>query len=270
MEQVPQGEPPDLEERAGDSPDSEELEIPLVRTSVVVEPDDQEPSASKESVMAWTLRCRRHPRVLIGATILSISLLTFFIAMIEMAPRDSRSRSITHLIEANDLYALHDLVLVGYTAVFMKAGSEGQQHVRNSALNLTQALPVLHPYSACRSSLAALDPSSTTRKVDAVAAVADRSWTCLPGRFKPADFNVVFSKDAFDNPTLQNAARNPILNDPSVLGACAASRWMRTCSYWSVIHSIALRSESVLLSRDSVLLLQLLITIAGGVTQCRG
>lgn len=252
------------------------------------EPSDQEPAYTEHVAHAFpssTCRSRWCPIVsrstMIGSFI-GVSLFVFFVTMTIMGGEE---RGSSLIIQPNDLYAMHDILLAGYAGVFMKNDTLGKALVQASAWNLTSHLNTLHPYEPCRTRLLALPPQST--QIRTVAAAANVLWECLPYHFSTQAFvgGVAFNASTVSNRNLQDAARNPQLKaiPCHALGSCMDSGWTRTCSYWAAIHAMALRSEvpdvsdttSVLSdSSDSTdkatFLRSLLVTIAGGITQCRG
>jgi len=200
-----------------------------------------------------------------------LGLTVMVVVLVIMATR-SHTTATRAGLNYNDVYALHDLLLVGWSAVFMRNCSSGQTSVRDAVHQVTQLLPSLHPSASCRASLAAqaLPPSSS--HLDAVAWTARECWSCLPAHFTADDFSAVFDVAAVQDQKLQVAAKNPQIVSESkkaALGTCQASTWARTCSYWTSLHAMAARGEA--LGLDGTMLLQAMITtMAGGATQCRG
>ena len=120
------------------------------------------------------------------------------------------------LIQPNDLYALHDLLLVGYAAVFVKADSAATQLVQEMAVDLTALLPVVHPWGPCRAAFAQLEPLPDP--ADTVARAAQVAWDCLPHEFEQADFSATFDRQCITDVALAKSAKNP-----SVLPASRSS-----------------------------------------------
>jgi len=170
-------------------------------------------------------------------------------------------------IKPDDLWAVHDLLLLGYKAPFMKEGSAGQREVRAKAEELASLLPKIHPFEPCRQQIQA----AYTGGRAGVIAASQASWACLPRKFSPAMFTAAFTPEGLDQPTLTglaDKARNPKLLDTAGLSACAATEWPRTCSLWASIHSMAYRADALGLGtqfRDLVL-----AVLAGGATMCGG
>jgi len=172
------------------------------------------------------------------------------------------------LIQPNDLWGMHDLLMVGYAAVFETPDTEGHNIIQQSAITLAQLLPALHPYAPCRNQLA----SHTGQGSELVVRQAKTSWQCLPHTFTTSDFkdSMTFDAECLDSPLKARTAKFPVISSPAArnaLSSCKYSKWDRTCSYWSTIHSLTLRAEAL----SSPNFLQLLVTILwGGVTQCAG
>lgn len=203
---------------------------------VVKEPSDQEPTGGflpdpvdmpvpHVLVSSWSHTVRRNRRAIVASAV-ALALFVFFVAFIvhgleSSAPRKALPalhmiipngstplpprRSFDHAMRTADLYAVHDLVLVGYAAVFMTPDSTGQADVRSSAAKLSTLLPTLHPYPPCRGNFSALPAQSD--ELDAVAAVAQTAWSCLPAGFTGQDFSSVFDKEAVNDPSKQIAAK---------------------------------------------------------------
>eukprot|EP00928_Gymnodinium_smaydae_P028345 TRINITY_DN21631_c0_g1_i2.p2 TRINITY_DN21631_c0_g1~~TRINITY_DN21631_c0_g1_i2.p2 ORF type:complete len:316 (+),score=43.80 TRINITY_DN21631_c0_g1_i2:91-948(+) len=171
----------------------------------------------------------------------------------------------------NDLHALHDMLLVGYSGVFMrKQTSRGAALVRDAAWRLGASLAELHPVSRCREQLAAVPDASGTEDaaLDYVSRLASVAWACLPAAFSAGKFDSAFSRDAVRNTTLQKSARNPTVLSREPLGACRMSLWDRTCSYWTSLHLLAARAE--MRGRGVDFLQQAITVLAGGATMCKG
>eukprot|EP00929_Paragymnodinium_shiwhaense_P059720 TRINITY_DN29895_c0_g1_i1.p1 TRINITY_DN29895_c0_g1~~TRINITY_DN29895_c0_g1_i1.p1 ORF type:complete len:328 (-),score=78.22 TRINITY_DN29895_c0_g1_i1:742-1725(-) len=193
----------------------------------------------------------------------------------------ARSRMPTHCLEsaepgpnpwsitANDLWSIHDMILIGYDGVFMKRDSPGWLDVRASAVDLVEMLSELHPLQKCRDQLlrALQQPHHNTDKIAEAARV---SLECLPGNFTPDDFSVLFDKSHLGNKSAAEAAKFPELSDEAVsrLGTCKTSRWPRACSYWSSMHLMAYRAEA--LSMGKRFLKSMVRLISGGALLCGG
>eukprot|EP00658_Telonema_sp_P-2_P079220 TRINITY_DN7599_c0_g1_i2.p1 TRINITY_DN7599_c0_g1~~TRINITY_DN7599_c0_g1_i2.p1 ORF type:complete len:228 (+),score=60.95 TRINITY_DN7599_c0_g1_i2:242-925(+) len=171
-------------------------------------------------------------------------------------------------IMANDLWGLHDLLLVGFSAVFEANSTGGKSAIQQAALNLTQMLPTLHPVGKCRTALSAIIANRELEGESLVAEMALASWECLPHQYTEGDFSATFSPECVSNVSLAKQAKNPKVLPPAnaQLSSCRHSGWDRTCSYWSAIHTLALQAEA-----NSVELLPVLVMVLwGGVTQCSG
>lgn len=170
---------------------------------------------------------------------------------------------------ANDLWAVHDLLLVGYAAPFMKPGSDGERTVRASAVELARLLPLLHPYKPCRQQVGvALTGNPGMGDLDVVAAAADASWACLPAKFSATDFmQPVSAKHMHARSGLVHLKSTAPLSPKSMqLGACRLSSWPRTCSYWAVLHGMALQADHS--GKSWEFLKAVANVISGGVTMC--
>jgi len=154
----------------------------------------------------------------------------------------------------------------------MKQDSDGKKKVEQSALDLAQMLPQLHPYGPCREHIrSAMLHSGGTRQ--GLVAAASAAWSCLPmgsdGTSIADAFQGAFTLETFDHAgPLQSSARNPIPRHPHSLGVCRQSSWHRTCSYWASFHTMALRADLLGLGRRFLHSISNLI--AGGATMCGG
>ena len=182
---------------------------------------------------------------------------------------------------------MHDIVLTGYAAPFMKDGSVGRDEVREAISSLTrELLPILHPIKRCRDEIERVVTNRETlgSDLELVVQSADVLWSCLPAKFQRKDFKHPFTRESLLSSRAMLDSRHPVLLRRSAVQACRHSPWDRTCSYWSSIHSLALRAEQMLaLQRQNTIgrekfegvsfekfLPLLLTTMIGGLTQCRG
>eukprot|EP00929_Paragymnodinium_shiwhaense_P008305 TRINITY_DN112259_c0_g1_i1.p1 TRINITY_DN112259_c0_g1~~TRINITY_DN112259_c0_g1_i1.p1 ORF type:complete len:319 (+),score=61.31 TRINITY_DN112259_c0_g1_i1:115-1071(+) len=177
----------------------------------------------------------------------------------------------------NDMWGVHDLLLVGFTGVFMRLQSSGMAEVHAAAFGLAEMLPKLHPHAPCREALRWDSPAAVPGGGEAKAAqwteqsllkVADTSWSCLPGAFQVSKFDKSFSEHEMHDAEAAHEARMPRLIDDTFLGVCSGSNWPRTCSYWASMHALAYRADS--LGLGAALLKHLLPILAGGATMCGG
>jgi len=170
----------------------------------------------------------------------------------------------------NDLWGIHDLLLLGYKAPFMKPGSAGAAEIQSSALQLAEMLPQLHPHPPCRQQIkAALMSAGGALDKAALVAVAQSSWDCLPAKFTAASFDIAFTPDGLDtNPGLVSQALDPKVLTPGILGACLGTPWHRACSFWVSLHAMAYRADALGLS--SKFMHAAMAVLAGGSTLCGG
>mmetsp|Transcript_32385 Transcript_32385/g.58858 ORF Transcript_32385/g.58858 Transcript_32385/m.58858 type:complete len:263 (-) Transcript_32385:434-1222(-) len=181
--------------------------------------------------------------------------------------KSSGQQSAPGNIKPNDLWGIHDMLLVGYNALFMKPHSEGFKEVQRAGLQLAQMLPRLHPVKACReqikTSIEGADGKDQVRNAAAV------SWSCLPANFSAKSFTSAFvGLDDVDTQEEAQKARMPHLVEESVLGACKNSKWPRTCSYWASMHLMSYRADQ--LGMGQQFLAAIFPLIAGGMTLCEG
>lgn len=169
---------------------------------------------------------------------------------------------------ANDLWGIHDLILLGFRAPFMQPGSAGLQEVQASVGELILMLPQVHPHPPCRQLMTTV-VAGTAPGHDRVIQAAQAAWDCLPAKYTPASFSVAFTPDGLDaGSELAGDARDPAVLDPTVLGACATTQWHRTCSYWVSLHAMAYRADG--LRMGPRFLYNVINILAGGATMCGG
>jgi len=152
----------------------------------------------------------------------------------------------------------------------MAADSDGKKEVRQHAVDLARLLSQLHPHAPCRQMLTEALNGCTEDK-EAVVIAAEVSWACLPGKFTASSFSSAFTAAKIDSFEGAIIARMPKLLEHTAsetLGVCRGSQWPRACSYWSSLHSMALRADALGLSRN--LLRAALPLLAGGATLCNG
>lgn len=162
--------------------------------------------------------------------------------------------------KANDLWALHDLLLIGYNGIFLNESSPAKREVQDHATSLAKMLPRVHPHKPCRHLIAEVVGKN---KKPNISAVAEAAWACLPANFSAADFDTVFLKESD-----AAAAKMPHPKNPDSLGTCKGSGWPRTCSYWVSLHLMALRADALQLSAE--FLHAVVPLLAGGALVCNG
>jgi len=172
-------------------------------------------------------------------------------------------------IQPNDLWAIHDMLLVGYHAVFMKPDTAGFKEVQRASVELAKMLPELHPVEACRKQIeTAISGQDENMQV---LHAAEASWSCLPAKFTEKNFTSAFV-GLHESHEAKEAARHtkmPQLQpDDHVLGACKDSKWPRTCSYWSSMHLLSYRADRK--GKGQQFLAAIVPLIAGGMTLCQG
>jgi len=167
----------------------------------------------------------------------------------------------------NDLWAIHDLLLAGYSALFLKKESPARVELQNKSLALAELLPSLHPYGPCRASIAsALEAGGAA--LERLVSAARASWECLPGRFSEASFDHPFTPDMIGDSLAASEARMTIPKNKALFAVCQGSQWPRTCSYWVALHTMALRADWLGKSRE--FLGAVVPLLAGGATLCGG
>jgi len=163
-------------------------------------------------------------------------------------------------MKANDMWALHDLLLIGYHGIFLQPNSAAKREVQEAATRLAKMLPRVHPHKACRTVLAQVVGKSATPDISVV---AEAAWACLPQNFSSADFDTAFLKESDGA-----AAKMPRPKEHVELGACQGSGWPRTCSYWVSLHLMAFRADVFRLGTEFVH--AVIPLLAGGAVLCNG
>lgn len=168
----------------------------------------------------------------------------------------------------NDLWALHDLIIVGYGAPFVSTEA-AKSEVQEAGKKLVDLMPDLHPYPACRLEVGnVLNQTEANDEVKLVSAI-QALWNCLPAKFTADDFNNSLTENYLSaNMDAFYEARMTVPKDPSVLGACRESKWPRTCSLWSGLHTMALRADA--LQKGNEFISAVIPILAGGATLCGG
>jgi len=162
--------------------------------------------------------------------------------------------------KANDLWALHDLLLIGYHGIFITQHSPAKREVQDHATSLAKLLPRVHPLKQCRNMIAQVVGKSEKPNISAV---AEAAWACLPANFSAVDFDNVFLKE-----TDAVQAKMPHPKKPEILGTCKGSGWPRTCSYWVALHLMAFRADALQLGAE--FLHAVVPLLASGVLVCNG
>jgi hypothetical protein len=128
--------------------------------------------------------------------------------------------------------------------------------VQQGAVALANMLDKIHPVPACRKQLAELGPNA------ALMYKAKATWSCLG-----------LSASDFDGPITQESdhfadTANTDPNFDEKLGACKGSNWPRGCSYWTSMHTMALKADAENLSHE--FMSAVLRIISGGALYCFG
>jgi len=173
-------------------------------------------------------------------------------------------------IIANDLWGIHDLLLLGYEGVFMEKDTAGWREARDAAVELAKMMPALHPSARCREQLEAATKGIEHDEQQFVSQIAQAAIRCLPGNFSHKDFSVMFKAEDLGDASAAEAAKMPELREEARerLGACRTSRWPRACSYWSSFHLMAYRADALGVSK--LFLQTMLRVISGGAVLCGG
>jgi hypothetical protein len=172
----------------------------------------------------------------------------------------------------NDLWGIRDMLLIGYSATFMKDGTEGARQVKDAALSLARLLPQLHPHAPCRTQVASAlevsSPAMDTEQLDIIKKAAASTWACLPAKYTTSSFKGPFTEEMVGSIDKAIGGRFPEPKNSSLLGACQDSLWPRTCSYWSSLHIMAQRAD--LLGKSKEFMGAIVPILAGGALLCEG
>mmetsp|Transcript_81604 Transcript_81604/g.141802 ORF Transcript_81604/g.141802 Transcript_81604/m.141802 type:complete len:300 (+) Transcript_81604:55-954(+) len=139
-----------------------------------------------------------------------------------------------------DLWAIHDLVLLGYYGVMLKGEKDGMNNskallvAQSAAENLSVMLPVVHPVAKCRTALSAV----TALVKPNLSEIAETSWTCL-GLSKENFTGPFTSLSAPFGQSIESAHTAPKYKE----GACKDSLWPRGCSFWASFHTMGLLAD---------------------------
>jgi len=167
----------------------------------------------------------------------------------------------------NDLWGIRDMVLLGYSAVFMKPNSTGMRGVQEGAIELTDMLPQLHPHPLCRSQLEST-LASIENEQEKIIHAARVCFSCLPGKVSVDSFDLPFREEYMNDLGRAALGRMPIFRDLSSLGACRDTDWPRTCSYWVSLHAMSYRAD--LLQLGERFMNAIVKIMAGGALTCHG
>lgn len=169
----------------------------------------------------------------------------------------AKDSSTPRSISKYDLWAIHDLLLLGKASPLLANTSAGKAKVEAAANNLAAMLPHIHPVPECRAAIR--DAGSLEEKAAAC-------WTCLG-----------LSEHNFTNPYLPNKtqfqdAANTEVNfnadQNHKLGACRGSSWPRACSFWSSFHAMGVLADAQ--GTGDQLMKAISPIIAGGALYCGG
>jgi hypothetical protein len=174
-----------------------------------------------------------------------------------LAERDIGRRAGPEEIKPLDLWAIHDLLVVGHKGPLVMPSSQASHEMVTSASEkLAEMLPIIHPVAACRD--AVFKAESLTEKARA-------SWSCLG--LSSSNFTAPYESDSQPNSEVDRTAPN--FTDPNRdLGACKTSHWPRACSYWSSAHAMAVRAD--VFQKGHEFLEAFIDIIAGGALYCTG
>mmetsp|Transcript_36269 Transcript_36269/g.85096 ORF Transcript_36269/g.85096 Transcript_36269/m.85096 type:complete len:301 (-) Transcript_36269:704-1606(-) len=247
-------------------------------------PQDDGESSDKGNVRSFAKQTRRWAESRVVQGVLAMAAMAAVILLVASGRRTARSKAADFerqrmqgdlaIAAPNDLWAVHDLLLVGQTGVFMKQDSAGKVEVQEAAYDLAKLLPALHPHAPCRAQLAKVLGSSPGQVAqarpnrDILLKAATTSLQCLPAKFTSADFETFFGEKEMSDSDAAYDARMPIPRKAKALGACMSSKWPRTCSYWVSMHAMAYRAD--VLGLGQTFLKSLVPVLAGGATMCGG
>lgn len=224
--------------------------------------------AAKRSGLSWPLGTES------GAILVLISVVVFLgLGLLSSAGGSSVDVKIGEaggqgMPHPNDLWGVHDLLLIGWQAVMLQDEALVLQ-AKGAVLDVARHLPALHPHADCRTRFAQIAGCSAGEVAPPIGeaelrSMANASWACLPGAFTVDDFSISFGIEAQGNPALRPERSNQ-------LGACSGSRWPRACSYWIAFHAMAARADMLLDSQTKAdWLVALSVVIRSGVTMCIG
>lgn len=156
-------------------------------------------------------------------------------------------------ISVMDLWAIHDLLLIGNKAPLLEADDAGRPTITAAVNSLAGMLDKIHPVATCRTAVA---------KATSLQGKADASWSCLGLSAKNFTGPFTSEKSHF----IETANTEP--NFGNMLGACAGSNWPRACSYWSSIHSMGVLAD--LEGKATEYFQAILHIISGGALYCYG
>jgi len=166
-----------------------------------------------------------------------------------------------------DFWGIRDLVLVGYSALFMKHNSTGMRSIQEGAVELTEMLPQLHPFPLCRSQLkSTLAPIKNER--ERIIHAARVCLSCLPGKVSVDSFDDPFIEEGMDDIDTAQMGKMPEFEDTSSLSVCRNTQWPRTCSYWVSLHAMSYRADLFQLSHR--FMNAVVKILAGGALMCHG
>lgn len=151
-----------------------------------------------------------------------------------------------------EFWGIHDLLLGGYRAPFMKEGSGGKAEVQEHAFLLATMVKTLHPVARCREQMQPLTLDGDKQKFCAdVAAVA---LTCL--NLEANSFKHNFK-----------TGREPA---NAIIGTCTGSKWPMACSIWISLHAMARLADEKPEPMSLDFVKSVFAVIAGGATECGG
>lgn len=157
-------------------------------------------------------------------------------------------------IKPLDLWAIHDLLLVGHKGpLVMPSAQASHEMVALASEKLGYLLPFIHPVAACRDAIA---------QAVSLDAKAQASLSCLGLGIE--NFTDAYTSDAQPNSEVDHTSPN--FNEQ--LGACRSSQWPRACSYWSSAHALSVRAD--IFRKGPELLEAFIGIIAGGALYCTG
>eukprot|EP00746_Dinoflagellata_sp_MGD_P131838 gnl/MRDRNA2_/MRDRNA2_65582_c0_seq1.p1 gnl/MRDRNA2_/MRDRNA2_65582_c0~~gnl/MRDRNA2_/MRDRNA2_65582_c0_seq1.p1 ORF type:complete len:314 (+),score=47.51 gnl/MRDRNA2_/MRDRNA2_65582_c0_seq1:171-1112(+) len=241
------------------------------------EDEDQDDATEEEGdIPSNNFRCAASWYFFLALSWVAVTVTCFFAYRIYLVQSSSYGGGSALVIKANDLHAIHDLLMVSYAGIWMRPEDHaGIEKIQKAVCGIASLLPTIHPVEECRQVFSKLmshsgRPAHTKNCEEVVIKMAEGAWQCLPGRFSAADFSAAFTSAAWTDHDLEKRARNPMLmaQKRDLLGVCRESTWDRTCSYWVSLHSMTLRAEQ--LGKGKEFLKNAIQAISSGATQCKG
>jgi hypothetical protein len=185
-------------------------------------------------------------------------------------------------IQKQDLWGIHDMLLVAWGCTACGTNVNLQNKVQKAVVDFANLLKVLHPLEECRTKLQSIQDCKVGEKtcIDSVAnanleclgatpACNPSDWFCTTGQPFSKYKAATVDQEGTNAPNFQAGSfpkAYPWIQSGGVCDIGQKTKWGYACSVWVAIHALGLRADAKNLQLP--LLTSLAPMIAGNLLNC--